>query len=68
MNTPTRAAAAAVLAMTLVLGACTGSGSPAPSAPDPGEPRTLQGQVLRDAQDVAGQLEQRQAELESMLP
>ncbi len=66
MNRVTRAVATAVVAV--MLAACSGGGSPEPAATVPEEPQTLQGQLLRDAQDVAGQLEQRQAELESMLP
>ena len=43
------------------------------SAPTPVEPvsegaETLHGQVLDNAREVAGQVEERQAELESMLP
>jgi hypothetical protein len=67
MQRATRVLTAAVLGV--ILAACSGGGGgPDPSAPGPEEPRTLQGQVLQDAQDVAEQLEQRQADLESMIP
>jgi PBP1b-binding outer membrane lipoprotein LpoB len=66
MRKPTRVVAATVLAC--VLSACSGGNTPDPAAPASEEPRTLQGRVLQDAQDVANQLEQRQADLESMVP
>jgi PBP1b-binding outer membrane lipoprotein LpoB len=67
MQRAKRAAGTAILAV--ILASCSGGGGgPSPGATVPEEPRTLQGQVLQDAQDVASQLEQRQADLESMLP
>jgi len=51
-----------------ILAGCSGSTAPDPAAPPVGEPQTLPGQVLTDARDVAGQLEQRQADMESMIP
>jgi hypothetical protein len=57
------------VALVVSLASCSGGdGDPDPAAPGPEEPRTLQGQVLQDAQEIAGQLEQRQADLESMVP
>jgi hypothetical protein len=67
MQRARRAVTTVLLVMSLA--SCSGGGSdPDPAAPGPEEPRTLQGQVLQDAQDVADQLEQRQADLESMVP
>jgi len=51
-----------------ILAGCSGSSAPDPTAPPAEEPRTLPVQVLTDARDVADQLEQRQADMESMIP
>ena len=55
------------LLLAIQVAACSGT-APAPTqAPSDGA-ETLHGQVLDDARDVAGQVADRQAELESMLP
>jgi len=62
---------AAALAMVAGLSACGGGTSPEPeSTPEPPaqEQSQLPTRVLQDAQDVADAVEQRQADLESMLP
>ena len=51
-----------------ILTGCSGSSTPDPAAPPVEEPKTLPVQVLTDARDVADQIEQRQADLESMIP
>jgi hypothetical protein len=63
-----RRAVTTVLLVVSLASCSGGGGGPDPGAPGPEESRTLQGQVLQDAQDVADQLEQRQADLESMVP
>jgi hypothetical protein len=63
-----RRCTSAAAALALILAGCSGGGGPGPAGPGPDEPRTLQGQVLQDAQGVGAQLEQRQADMESMIP
>ena len=56
------------LTLCALLAGCGGS-APAPTTQPPSDDaQTLHGQVLDNARDVAGQVEDRQAELESMLP
>ena len=51
-----------------ILTGCSGSSTPDPAAPSVEEPKTLPVQILTDARDVADQIEQHQADMESMLP
>ncbi len=51
-----------------ILAGCSGSSAPDPAVPAAEDSKTLPVQVLTDARDVAGQLEQRQANMESMVP
>jgi hypothetical protein len=56
-------------AVALVVAGCSGGTDPEPASPTT-EPAGsgLPTQVLDDARDVAGDLEQRQTDMESMLP
>jgi len=60
----------AVAALTLVgaLAGCSGGSSPDPAVPDPAGETIRLTETVGRVQDVADQLEQRQAEMESMLP
>ena len=51
-----------------LLAGCGRSSTPDPVVPPAEEPKSLPVRVLTDAQDVAGRVEQRQADLESMVP
>jgi len=51
-----------------ILAGCSGSSAPDPAVPAAEDSKTLPVQVLTDALDVADQLEQRQADMESMVP
>ncbi|MCJ7724886.1 MAG: hypothetical protein MUP76_00650 [Acidimicrobiia bacterium] len=52
----------------VLLAGCGGSAPSDPALPAGDEAKSLPIQVLDDARDVAGQIEQRQADLESMIP
>lgn len=59
----------AVTAIVLSIAGCSGSSSPDPvSETTAPVPAGLPTEVVQDARDVAADLEQRQAELESMVP
>jgi hypothetical protein len=64
--TPKRSLAAAMLCV--LLAGCGGSGPSEPALPSTDEAKSLPIQVLDDARDVAGQIDQRQADMESMIP
>jgi len=51
-----------------ILTGCSGSSTPDPTVPPVEETKSLPVQVLTDARDVAGQVEQRQADMESLIP
>ena len=51
-----------------ILAGCCGSSTPDPAVPAVEESTILPTRVLTDARDVAGQVEQRQADLEAMIP
>ena len=51
-----------------ILAGCSASSTPDPTVPPADEPKSLPIQVLTDARDVADQVEQRQADMESMIP
>ena len=51
-----------------ILTGCSASSTPDPTVPSADETKSLPVQVLTDARDVAGQVEQRQADMESMIP
>jgi hypothetical protein len=55
------------LLLAFVVTACSGT-APAPTQPPSDGAETLHGQVLDGAREVAGLMEDRQAEMESMLP
>lgn len=55
------------LILCVLLAGCSGP-APTPAQPQSDGAETLHGQVLEDAREVAGQVEDRLAELDSMLP
>jgi len=61
-----RSLCAAVLC--LVLAGCGGSAPSDPALPAGDEAKSLPVRVLDDAREVAGQIEQRQADMESLIP
>ena len=64
---PTRRVLAALA--LVVVAACSSGTGPAPAQPAPEVgPTELPGRVLSDAQDVADRLNQREADLESLIP
>ncbi len=58
----------AALAAALILAGCSGSTSPDPTPPPAQEPSGLPTRVVSDARDVADGLEQRNQDIESMVP
>ncbi|MBU1866132.1 MAG: hypothetical protein KKE89_06925 [Actinobacteria bacterium] len=63
----TKRSVAAVLLCAL-LASCTGSAPSEPALPSVEEAKGLPAQVLDDARDIAGQLDQREADLEAAIP
>jgi hypothetical protein len=58
----------AALAAAVVFAGCGGSTSPDPTPPPAQEPSGLPTRVVGDAQDVADRLEQRNQDIESLVP
>jgi hypothetical protein len=63
-----RALAALLASLGMALGACATAGPAPTTAPPAGEQAETPAAVLDQARDVASQLEQREADLESQLP
>jgi hypothetical protein len=63
-----RALAALLVAFSLALGACATAGPAPTTAPPAGEQPGGPAAVLDQAREVASQLDQREADLESMIP
>ena len=60
--------AVAALVLVSVLAGCSGGSSPDPAGPEPAPETIRLTETVDRAQDVSDQLDQRQAEMESMLP
>jgi hypothetical protein len=65
---PRRTLAAVLAALCLALGACATAGPAPTTAPPAGDQSVSPAAVLDQAREVSSQLEQRQADLESMIP
>ena len=63
-----RTLVALLAALSLALGACATAGPAPTTAPAPGDQPGSPAAVLDQAREVASQLEQREADLESMIP